>query len=66
MVALGVEFNLPRFYLARDFDQGGVGTFGAVRYAGRAAGAFLLTQAPAESDRPVRRPVEGDVDLRAA
>ena len=39
---MGVEFNLNRYYLALGFDQGEAGAFGAVRYAGRAAGACLL------------------------
>ena len=42
MIGLGVEFNLTRYYLSLGYDQDGVGSFGALRYAGRAAGALLL------------------------
>jgi MFS transporter, PAT family, beta-lactamase induction signal transducer AmpG len=42
MIGLGVEFNLPLFYDSLHFSQGDVGTFGAIRYLGRAAGALLL------------------------
>jgi PAT family beta-lactamase induction signal transducer AmpG len=42
IIGLGVEFNLPLYYDHLHYDQGYVGTFGAIRYLGRAAGALLL------------------------
>ncbi len=41
-IGLGVEFNLPLYYASLGMDQGDVGTLGAVRYLGRAAGALAL------------------------
>jgi PAT family beta-lactamase induction signal transducer AmpG len=42
IVAYGVEINLPVFYDHLGFGQGDVGTFGALRNLGRAAGSLLL------------------------
>lgn len=42
IIGLGVEFNLSGYYLQLDYDQDGVGLFGALRYGGRAVGAVLL------------------------
>ncbi len=42
IVGLGVEFNLSRYYIHIGYGQDGVGSFSALRYAGRAAGALLL------------------------
>jgi len=42
VIGLGAEFNLSRYYLHLGYGQDGVGTFSAIRYAGRAAGALAL------------------------
>jgi PAT family beta-lactamase induction signal transducer AmpG len=42
LVAYGVEINLSEFYRALGFSAETIGTLGALRYVGRAAGGLLL------------------------
>ena len=42
VVGYGVEINLSPYYQALGFPEGAIGTFAAIRYVGRAAGASLL------------------------
>jgi PAT family beta-lactamase induction signal transducer AmpG len=42
LVAYGVEINLSEFYHALGFSAEKIGTLGALRYVGRAAGGLLL------------------------
>ncbi len=44
-VSYGVEINLSPYYRSLHFSNSGIGSFGAVRYAGRAVGAVLLSLA---------------------
>jgi PAT family beta-lactamase induction signal transducer AmpG len=42
MIGLGIEFNLSLYYDHLGYQLDGIGSFSAIRYAGRAVGALLL------------------------
>jgi hypothetical protein len=65
LVAYGVEINLSEYYHALGFSAQKIGTLGAVRYVGRAAGGVLLYGAARRLRKSALLPV-GVLALAAA
>jgi PAT family beta-lactamase induction signal transducer AmpG len=65
LVAYGVEINLSEYYHALSFSAQKIGTLGALRYVGRAAGGLLLYRAARRVKRGALLPI-GVLTLAAA